>query len=50
MFPKSPDDFEAKVYTWPKAVYESNVITAELARRGILDPDGPIWPYNKLVI
>jgi hypothetical protein len=48
IFPHPPDSF---VIESPRQMfYKSDAIAAELARRGIFDPDGPIAGQNKLAI
>jgi hypothetical protein len=48
IFPRPPDSFPI-VYA-AHASYKMDAIVAELARRGIFDPDGPDHGHNKLTI
>jgi len=49
IFPSSPDDFRGRIFTPGQMQYRGTIIAGELARRGILDPDGPLIGRSKLV-
>jgi hypothetical protein len=50
MFPKPPDSWGGYCPGDRSHIHKQDAVAAELARRGILDPDGPIGVHNKLIV